>query len=113
MSRWLRILEASSLALSISGVVSTSAFAQAPENRRQEPVDRPMIARIREEGLNRSQVAAKFNYLTNVIGPRLTGTSAYKRAAVALLSAGYEHHPSYHYVQSNYLFSRGDLSGRV
>lgn len=47
----------------------------------QEPVDRAMIARIREEGLTRSQVGPTFNQLANVIGPRLTGTPAYKRAA--------------------------------
>jgi len=47
----------------------------------QEPVDRAALARIRDEGLNRSQVAATFNQLTNVIGPRLTGTPAFKQAA--------------------------------
>jgi len=47
----------------------------------QEPIDRATLARIRDEGLNRSQVAATFNQLTNVFGPRLTGTPAYKQAA--------------------------------
>ncbi|HEU5219625.1 MAG TPA: M28 family peptidase [Gemmatimonadales bacterium] len=47
----------------------------------QEPVDRPMIARIREEAQARSQVAATFNHLTNVTGPRLTGSPAFKQAA--------------------------------
>ncbi len=47
----------------------------------QEPVDRAMIARIREEGQQRSRVWQTFNQLTNVIGPRLTGSPAYKRAA--------------------------------
>lgn len=47
----------------------------------QEPVDRTMIGRIREEGLQRSRVEQTFNQLTNVIGPRLTGSPAYKRAA--------------------------------
>ena len=47
----------------------------------QEPVDLPTIARIKEEGLQRSQVLATFNHLTNVIGPRLTGTPAYKQSA--------------------------------
>lgn len=57
----------------------------------QEPVDRAMIARIREEGLTRSQVGATFNQLANVIGPRLTGTPAYRRAAdwSAATLAGY------------------------
>ena len=38
------------------------------------------LARIRDEGLNRSQVQAMFNHLTNVIGPRLTGTPAFKQS---------------------------------
>ena len=40
-----------------------------------------MISRIREEGLQRSRVEQTFNQLTNVIGPRLTGSPAYKQAA--------------------------------
>jgi carboxypeptidase Q len=47
----------------------------------QEPVDRAVIARIREEGLQRSRVEETFNQLTNVLGPRLTGSPSYKRAA--------------------------------
>jgi hypothetical protein len=47
----------------------------------QEPIDRATLARIRDEGLNRSQVAQTFNHLTSVVGPRLTGTPAYKQAA--------------------------------
>ena len=47
----------------------------------QEPVDRAAIARIKDEGLNRSQVGELFNHLTNVIGPRLTGSPAFKQAA--------------------------------
>ena len=46
----------------------------------QEPVDQAMIARIREEGLTRSRVVETFNQLTNVIGPRLTGSPAFKQA---------------------------------
>lgn len=47
----------------------------------QESVDRAAIARIKDEGQNRSQVAATFNHLTNVTGPRLTGSPAFKQAA--------------------------------
>jgi hypothetical protein len=46
----------------------------------QEPVDLATIAQIREEGQTRSRVAATFNHLTNVIGPRLTGSPAFKQA---------------------------------
>jgi carboxypeptidase Q len=38
------------------------------------------IARIREEGLNRSQVMETLSHLTEVIGPRLTGSPNLKRA---------------------------------
>src|SRR5262249_20130890 len=38
------------------------------------------IDRIKEEGLKRSQVMATLSYLTDVIGPRLTGSPNLKRA---------------------------------
>jgi carboxypeptidase Q len=47
----------------------------------QEPVDLEVIERIIQEGTERSQVMEHFDYLTNVIGPRLSATPAYKRAA--------------------------------
>ncbi len=47
----------------------------------QEPIDQATLARIRDEGLNRSQVGATFNHLTNVIGARLTGSAPFKQAA--------------------------------
>jgi hypothetical protein len=40
-----------------------------------------ILGRIRDEGLNRSKVLSYFSALTDDIGPRLTGTPAYKRAA--------------------------------
>ena len=39
------------------------------------------LARIRQEGMERSQVQALFATLTDEIGPRLTGSPAHKRAA--------------------------------
>jgi hypothetical protein len=47
----------------------------------QEPVDAAMNAKIRDEGLNRSQVYAMFNHLVDTIGPRLTASPEHKRAA--------------------------------
>jgi len=38
------------------------------------------VARIRDEGLHRSQVMETLSYLTDVIGPRLTGSPNMKRA---------------------------------
>lgn len=46
----------------------------------QEP-DAGVLWRIRQEGLDRSHIGATFDHFTTVIGPRLTGTPAYKAAA--------------------------------
>src|SRR6266851_3340425 len=55
-------------------VVSVTAVAQG------QPGD-PMLARIRSEGLEHSQVSQVFDYLTVNIGPRLTASPAHTRAA--------------------------------
>jgi carboxypeptidase Q len=47
----------------------------------QEPIDRDMIAKIKDEGLNHSQVEDTFTHFTEDIGPRLTGSPAHKQAA--------------------------------
>jgi hypothetical protein len=49
--------------------------------RAQEGVDTAMIGKIRAEGLDRSGVLALYGHLTDVIGPRLTGSPAYRQAA--------------------------------
>jgi len=46
-----------------------------------EPVDAAANAKIRDEGLNRSQVQALFSALVDGIGPRLAGSPEHKRAA--------------------------------
>ncbi len=46
----------------------------------QERVDLAIVQRIRDEGLTRSQVGELASYLTDVIGPRLTGSSNMRRA---------------------------------
>ena len=48
--------------------------------RAQEPVDAAVNAKIRDEGLNSSQVHKTFTHFTEVIGPRLTGSPAAKAA---------------------------------
>lgn len=66
----------------VMGIVSlVSAFSITGSLGAQEPVDREMIARIRAEGLDRSRVLDLYNTLTNVIGPRLTGSPAYRESA--------------------------------
>lgn len=47
----------------------------------QEAVDSDANARLRAQALDRSQVERLVDTLANVIGPRLTGSPAYKRAA--------------------------------
>ena len=46
-----------------------------------EPVDLSAMAKIREEGLQRSKVMETASYLTDVFGPRLTNSPNIKAAA--------------------------------
>jgi carboxypeptidase Q len=46
----------------------------------QEAIDMRVVNAIRDEGLNRSQLPELVGYLTDVIGPRLTGSPGMKRA---------------------------------
>src|SRR5262245_7460456 len=66
----------------LAALLCFNSLLVAPETARaQEPVDRQMIAKIRDEGLNRSQVLATFAHFTEEIGPRLIASPAYKTAA--------------------------------
>ncbi|HET9426354.1 MAG TPA: M20/M25/M40 family metallo-hydrolase [Gemmatimonadaceae bacterium] len=58
------------------------AAAAAPLSA-QEPFDRAMVDRIKAEGMDptRSRALATFSHLTNVIGPRLTGSPLHKQSA--------------------------------
>jgi hypothetical protein len=46
----------------------------------RERIDLDVIARIRDEGLTRSQLPQTLSYLTEVIGPRLTGSPSLRKA---------------------------------
>ncbi|HUQ84588.1 MAG TPA: hypothetical protein VM076_25765, partial [Gemmatimonadaceae bacterium] len=46
----------------------------------QEPVDRAMLAKLKAESDARSHVLESYRTLTDVIGPRLTGTPGFKRS---------------------------------
>jgi hypothetical protein len=46
-----------------------------------EKLDYPMLAKIRDEGLNRSQVMDHITWLCDVYGPRLTGSPGIKQAS--------------------------------
>ena len=47
----------------------------------QEPIDQSVIARIKQEGFQNSEIMETLFYLTDVHGPRLRGTPNYKKAA--------------------------------
>jgi len=56
-------------------------FGQQPQGQQQAAVDpNDPIVKIRDEGLNRSQVMQTLSYLSDVIGPRLTASPGMKRA---------------------------------
>jgi carboxypeptidase Q len=61
----------------IAVLALTAAFARATTSAQSQDV----LSRIRQEGLNRSQVQALFATLTDQFGPRLAGTPAHKQAA--------------------------------
>src|SRR5262245_17419580 len=46
-----------------------------------ERIDTEVNARIRMEGINRSQIMRTMHYLTDVYGPRLTGSPNHENAA--------------------------------
>ncbi len=58
------------------GVMFLPAGAQVVD----EAVDLDVVAQIRDEGLNRSQIPELAGYLTDVIGPRLTNSPGIHRA---------------------------------
>jgi carboxypeptidase Q len=74
------------VAESADGPGVETAPSQSPEAAPATPATGPTkipadaIARIREEGLNHSQVMETLSYLSDVIGPRLTGSPNLKRA---------------------------------
>lgn len=65
-----RTLSTAALTAALSLTTATLAGAQDPS----------ALARIRDEGMNRSHVLQLFDHLTTVIGPRLTASPAFKEA---------------------------------
>jgi hypothetical protein len=61
------------------GLALPLAAQQSPATV-QERLDLSVLQRIRDEGLNRSHVDSLAEYLNDVIGPRLTGSSGMRRA---------------------------------
>lgn len=69
-----------SRSLALVGVVLACAAAPAAAQTIQERVDLTVVQRIRDEALNRSQIPELASYLTDVIGPRLTGSTGMRQA---------------------------------
>lgn len=68
---------------SILVLIATQVGAQAtqgPDWAQPRPVDWPMVAKIREEGLQNSHLAATLSYMTDVLGARLTLSDGMTRA---------------------------------
>ena len=70
------------LAIVAVALAGTDATAQSRPSDQGAvyPVDVEMVARIREEGLERSHLAATLSYMTDVLGARLTNSADMERA---------------------------------
>src|SRR5881392_2176259 len=62
-------------------VMLLAACAATFVGAQTEKLDYQMIGRIRDEGLNRSQVMDHVSWLSDVYGPRLTGSPAIQQAS--------------------------------
>jgi hypothetical protein len=63
-----------SITLTVAALLATAPAG--PAQVAQEAVDLDVVRAVREEGLDRSQIDELAGYLTDVIGPRLTGSPA-------------------------------------
>src|SRR6185436_7362874 len=62
-------------------VAAMLAAGAAVAGAQSEKLDYAMLGRIRDEGLNRSQVMDHVSWLSDVYGPRLTGSPAIQQAS--------------------------------
>lgn len=68
------------MSIRLAGALLLVFATAAPAQVAQERVDLSVLQRIRDEGLNRSQIDSLAGHLTDVIGPRLTGSPQMKQA---------------------------------
>ncbi len=68
------------LARRLVGALVVGAAAASATPGPEEPVDLAMVTRIRDEGFNNSKVMDTLSQLTDVIGPRLTGSPQLREA---------------------------------
>ncbi len=67
-------------AMALIAAVLIFCLAASAQVAQVEKVDLEMMKKIREEGMQRSQVMETLSWLTDVHGPRLTNSPQYKRA---------------------------------
>jgi len=66
------------IGLAVTGIGNPGAlYAAQPQ---QERVDLKVTSRIKDEALNHSQIMEMVGYMTDVVGPRLTGSPSLKKA---------------------------------
>ena len=65
----------------LSAAALVAVLAAVPAARQAEPIDAAAIAQIRDEGLSRSQVMDHIFWLSEVFGPRLTGSPGILQAS--------------------------------
>lgn len=70
-------MKISTMVLLLAAICPLFVFAQETK----ETYDSAAVAKIRDEGMNRSRVMEILSYLSDVYGPRLTGSPGFKRAA--------------------------------
>lgn len=74
-------IKLTSIIIALTLVISSvSTFAQTAAQPAPAKAPETPIEKIRDEGMNRSQVMQTLSYLTDVIGPRLTASPNLKRA---------------------------------
>jgi hypothetical protein len=81
--RTFRTITTTLLAAGFLDLIAPAARTAQPGGTTNSPAQPSLAeatARIRDEGLNRSQVMPTLSYLTDVIGPRLTGSPNLRRA---------------------------------
>ena len=71
----------SSRRAALTVLCALSVLSTVPLAAQTESVDAAAVAKIRDEAFNRSQVMSLMSYLTDVHGPRLTGSPIARRAA--------------------------------
>ncbi len=67
-------------AAALMSLTSAIHLLAVPSRAQTEPVDAAIVQRIRVEAFDRSRVMDTVSYLTDVIGPRLTGSPNLRRA---------------------------------